>query len=89
MLAVSPRRLEQVGAATFVYAGVFLTEGIGLLLGRRWAEWLTVLVTASFLPLELYELVERLRWSRVLLLAVNLAILLYLVARLRADRRDG
>lgn len=88
LLAVSPRRLEQLGGATFIYAGLFLTEGIGLLLGRLWAEWLTVLVTGSFLPLEAYELLEHARWSRALLIAVNIGVLLYLVARLRADRRS-
>lgn len=87
MLSVDPRTLRAIGAGTFVYGAVFLTEGGGLLLRKRWAEYLTVIVTGSFLPLELYELVERVRIMRALLVAVNLAIVLYLIARLRADRR--
>lgn len=87
LLSVDPRTLRAIGAGTFVYGAVFLTEGGGLLLRRRWAEYLTVIVTGSFLPLELYELVERVRITCALLVAVNLAIVLYLIARLRADRR--
>jgi uncharacterized membrane protein (DUF2068 family) len=87
LLAVEPRTLRAIGVATFVYAATFLTEGVGLLLRRRWAEYLTVVVTGSFLPLELYELVERVRITRALVVAANLAIALYLIARLRAERR--
>lgn len=89
LLSVSPRTLREISAGTFVYAGMFLTEGVGLLLGRRWAEWLTALVTASFLPLEVYELIERVTAGRLLLVAANLAIALYLIARLRVERREG
>jgi uncharacterized membrane protein (DUF2068 family) len=71
-----------------VYAAVFLVEGVGLLLRRRWAEYLTVIATASLLPLEVYELVERLRATRALIVAANLAIVLYLIARLRVERRE-
>ena len=87
VLAVSPRTLRAIGVATFAYAAAFLTEGVGLLLRRRWAEYLTVVVTGSFLPLELYELAERVRVTRALVVAANLAIVVYLIARLRADRR--
>jgi uncharacterized membrane protein (DUF2068 family) len=89
LLSTDPRTLRQIGAGTFVYAGVFLTEGMGLFLGRRWAEYLTVLVTASFLPLELYDLARHVRLTRVLIVGVNLAIVLYLIARLRAARSEG
>jgi uncharacterized membrane protein (DUF2068 family) len=64
---------------------VFIVEGVGLLLRRRWAEYLAVIATASFLPLEIYELVERVEASRALLVLANLVV--YLVARLGAERR--
>jgi uncharacterized membrane protein (DUF2068 family) len=89
LLSMDARTLRQIGAGTFVYAGVFLTEGMGLLLARRWAEYLTVVVTASFLPLELYDLARHVRLTRVLIAGVNLAIVLYLIARLRAARSEG
>ncbi len=52
-----------------------------------WAEWFTVLVTASFVPLEIYEIARHPGAIRIGALVVNLAIVAYLVARLRR-RRD-
>ena len=68
-----------------MFAAIFLTEGIGLLLRRHWAEYLAVIATASFLPLELYELFHRVRPTRVVIVAANLAIVVYLIARLRSE----
>lgn len=85
-LALPPRSLRAIGLGTFVYAAVFLTEGVGLLLRRHWAEYLAVVATASFLPLEVYELIQHVRSTRALIVAANLAIVLYLIARLRAER---
>ena len=89
VLSVDPRTLRAIGVGTFVYAGIFITEGVGLLLRQRWAEYLTAIVTTSFLPLEVYELFERVSPSRLVLVAANLAIVLYLIARLRVERREG
>jgi uncharacterized membrane protein (DUF2068 family) len=86
LVAVEPHTLRAIGVGTFVYAAIFLTEGTGLLLRRRWAEYLTVIVTASFLPLELYELVRRVSVTRMIFVAVNLAIVVYLIAVLRRPR---
>jgi uncharacterized membrane protein (DUF2068 family) len=85
-LALDPRSLRAIGLGTFVYAAVFLTEGVGLLLRRHWAEYLAVVATASFLPLEAYELIQHVRPTRLLIVAANLAIVLYLIARLRGER---
>jgi len=84
-LALPPRSLRAIGLGTFVFAAIFLTEGIGLLLRRHWAEYLAVIATASFLPLELYELIHRVRPTRVVIVAANLAIVVYLIARLRSE----
>ncbi|HYP74840.1 MAG TPA: DUF2127 domain-containing protein [Polyangiaceae bacterium] len=82
------RRLEEVGVGTFIYAIVFLVEGTGLLLRRRWAEYLTVVVTASFIPFELYELVHEASALKVVGLVVNVLIVVYLVLRLLHERRE-
>ena len=84
-LALPPRSLRAIGLGTFVFAAIFLTEGIGLLLRRHWAEYLAVIATASFLPLELYELIHRVRATRVVIVAANLAIVVYLIVRLRSE----
>ena len=46
------KQLHGLAFGTFAYAAVFLVEGVGLLMRKTWAEWLTVIVTASFIPLE-------------------------------------
>jgi uncharacterized membrane protein (DUF2068 family) len=84
-LALPPRSLRAIGLGTFVYAAVFLVEGVGLLLRRHWAEYLAVIATASLLPLEAYELTQHVRATRVIIVAANLAIVLYLIARLRSE----
>ena len=80
---VDARRLEEISAGTFFYSALLLTEGTGLLLKKRWAEYFTVIVTASFIPMEIYELVKRVTFTRTCLIVVNLAIVWYLVKRLR------
>jgi uncharacterized membrane protein (DUF2068 family) len=79
---LSARRLDELSIATFAYAAVFTTEGVGLLLHQRWAEYLTTLVTASFIPFELYELFHGPSVLKVLGLLVNGLIVAYLARRL-------
>ncbi len=83
LLSLDAKRLRAISMGTFVYAGLLLTEGVGLLLRRRWAEYFTVIVTGSFIPLELYELTRRISVMRLVVFAVNVAIVWYLVAVLR------
>lgn len=78
-----PARLQQLGIAAFAYAAVFLVEGVGLLLRRRWAEYLTIAVTASLLPFEIYECIHHFSATKVATLVVNVAVLVYLVWRVR------
>ena len=68
--------LALVAAAYCIVEGV---EAVGLWLERRWAEYLTVVATAGFLPLEIRELIDRVSVLRVGALVVNVAILVYLV----------
>jgi uncharacterized membrane protein (DUF2068 family) len=74
------------GVAALAYAAVFTVEGVGLLLRKRWAEWLTVIVTSSFIPVEVYEMVEHFSGGKVLALVLNVAIVIYLVARRLEER---
>jgi uncharacterized membrane protein (DUF2068 family) len=55
-------------------------------LKRRWAEYFTIIVTSSFIPLELYEVAKRLTPIRLVVIALNVVIVLYLVRRRRASR---
>ncbi|MEP6690089.1 MAG: DUF2127 domain-containing protein [Gemmatimonadaceae bacterium] len=78
-----PARLELIGAGALAYAALFAVEGAGLWLRKRWAEYLTLIATATFVPVEIYELVKGLTLPRVLTLAINLAMIAYLAYRLR------
>ena len=83
---IDAHRLRQISVATFAYSALALTEGVGLLLEKVWAEYLTLILTVSFLPWELYELARRPDWFRLSLLLINLAVLGYLVWLLRRKK---
>jgi len=83
---VDDRRLKELSAGTFVYSAIFFVEGIGLALGKRWAEYFTIIVTSSLLPLEAYELAKRVSIGKVFALLINLAVVAYLVRELRRSR---
>jgi uncharacterized membrane protein (DUF2068 family) len=87
VLAVTPAQLKATSAGTFIYAGLLLTEGIGLLLRKRWAEYFTIITTAGLIPLEVYESIHRLTVAKIAILAINVAIVIYLIARVRKPRR--
>jgi uncharacterized membrane protein (DUF2068 family) len=76
---LNDHRLRQISLFLFGYAALGLLEGIGLMLEKVWAEYLTAILTASFLPLEIFELMHRVTWFRVGLFVLNLAVLAYLV----------
>jgi uncharacterized membrane protein (DUF2068 family) len=88
-IAGMPRqRFEEIGFGAFGYAAVLLVQGVGLLRQQRWAEWLTVLLTGAFIPLECWELLKGVTLPKVGLLVVNVAIVAYLVRHLRAKHRN-
>jgi uncharacterized membrane protein (DUF2068 family) len=90
---LSPGRLEVLGIGASFYAGLFSVEGIGLWRARRWAEYMTVIATLPFVPLEVFEVTRRASPPRLVALVVNLAVAVYLVYRLRrsnaAERASG
>ena len=77
------RKLKELSAGTFIYSAIFLTEGVGLALGKRWAEYLTIISTGSLLPLEIYELAKHATIGKVVALVINLAVVVFLVLELR------
>jgi uncharacterized membrane protein (DUF2068 family) len=80
---LAPRSLRGLSVAGGLYAALYYVEGVGLLLGRRWAEWVTVVITGSFLPVEIYEIARRASALRIALFFANVAIVVYLAARIR------
>jgi uncharacterized membrane protein (DUF2068 family) len=79
LFELRPDTLRVLLALAVVYAVVEWTEAIGLWRERRWAEYLTVLATAGFLPLEVHELIKRVTALRVGALVVNVALVLWLL----------
>jgi uncharacterized membrane protein (DUF2068 family) len=82
----SSSHLHLVGAVLLVYGAVEGIEALGLWYQRRWAEYLTFLVTASLLPLEIYELANRATVFKAIAFVINVAVVIYL---LRAKRLFG
>jgi uncharacterized membrane protein (DUF2068 family) len=77
--------LLRIGFVAYCYATVTLIEGIGLYLEKAWGEFLTLAITASFLPWEIFEIFRRITWFRAGLLTINILVFFYLL-RLVLDR---
>ena len=79
LLSFGHERFQRIGIGTLVYSGLLFTEGAGLLLQKRWAEYLTVIVTGSLIPLEIYRMVGHFTIIKIAVLGINIAIVSYLV----------
>jgi len=76
-----PQRIEQLAIVLFLYAALFIVEGVGLWMGKVWAEWLSIVATTSFIPFEAYEVAHKTTFLRITILVANIAIVIYLVVR--------
>ena len=81
---LSSSRVHALRMVTLAYAAVFAIEGVGLWMQKRWAEWLTTIITASLIPLEIWELLDKPNIGKALVLVANTAIVLYLVWHVRS-----
>ncbi len=79
-------KLREIGFGTFAYSALALVEGIGLILAKVWAEYLTLTLTVLFLPWELFELFHGPSLFRWALLGINLLVLVYLLWLLRRKK---
>jgi uncharacterized membrane protein (DUF2068 family) len=79
--------LRRIGLLAFIYSGLSLAEGIGLYLEKTWGEVLTLVITASFLPWEVFEIFRKVTWVRVGLLVINVLVFVYLL-KVIADRKN-
>lgn len=84
---VHSKELKELSALGGAYAGLFLTEGTGLLFRRSWAEWLTIVATSSLMPIEVYELVGKFTAVRLFALLINAAVVLCLVYLVRQKEK--
>ena len=80
-------KLTGLSIIAFFYAALFGTEGVGLFLRKRWAEWFVVIVTGSLLPVEIYEIIHKVNTVKIVLTALNLLILGYLIVVIRRKQK--
>ena len=86
-MAIDDHTLRTISAGSFFYATLLAIEGTGLWLERRWGEYFTIIITGSFIPMEVFETVRRPGLLRIAITAINIAAVAYLVARLRRETR--
>lgn len=79
LFSLQSSRLHLFAVVAIAYAGIEGVEAVGLWYQKRWAEYLTLIVTASLLPVEVYELVHHLTPFKVLAIVVNVAVVVYLL----------
>ncbi|CAN5729028.1 hypothetical protein BH11MYX1_BH11MYX1_34530 [soil metagenome] len=90
LTSYGPHHIEAISFGLFAYAAMFTVEGVGLLTGRVWAEWLTMIITASFIPIEIYEVLQGSSGIKALVLVANILIVIYLIARrIHASHKHG
>jgi uncharacterized membrane protein (DUF2068 family) len=83
VLAVQDISFVFVRVCVVLWAALYLVEAVGLYFEKKWAEWLVIIGTAAFIPLEIYHFIRHPRINIVIVLIVNVAIAAYLLWRLR------
>ena len=80
----------------FFDAGLDFIEGTGLVLRKTWAEYFTLILTASFLPWEFFEIARHVTITKICLTILNILVVLYLAyvlkqrqSRARAEEADS
>jgi len=85
---IDPHRMRQISAVIFAVAALDIVEGTGLVLEKAWAEFVTLILTASFLPWEIFEIFRHTNWMRIGLTVINLAVVVYLIYYVQARMRE-
>ena len=78
-LNAKPSTLTLIASGLLGYGALQLVEGVGLWSLRRWGEYVAVVGTSAFIPLEVYEVVDKISWLKLIALVINLAAVVYLL----------
>jgi uncharacterized membrane protein (DUF2068 family) len=84
---LSASRIHALRIVTLAYAAVFAVEGVGLWMRKRWAEWMTTIITASLIPLEIWEMFFRPTLGNAAVILANVAIVATLIWHVRSKGR--
>jgi uncharacterized membrane protein (DUF2068 family) len=79
VIGAETRTLTWIVLGLLVFGALLMTEGTGLWLLKRWGEYFAVVATSLFVPIEVYEIVEKVTWLRIVILLINLAAVLYIL----------
>lgn len=79
VIEANSKALFWIAIGLIVYGCLQLVEGLGLWLLKRWGEYFAVVATSFFIPIEIYELTERVTWVRVAALVINIAAVIYIL----------
>jgi uncharacterized membrane protein (DUF2068 family) len=82
-LTLSPGTLTLLAVGLAAYVAIEVAEGVGLWLARRWGEYFAMVATSLGLPLEILDLSRKVTATALIFLAVNLALVAYLVVTKR------
>ncbi len=85
---IDAHRLRQISVFIFCYAVLDFIEAIGLVLEKTWAEYLTLILTASSLPWESFEIIRHITWPKIVLTLINTLVVVYLVYVVQARARE-
>ena len=88
LAGMSENTLWVLSGAFFIYGLIEASEGVGLALRRRWAEYLVVLATAFFIPFEVMEVIRRPGPIRIATCIVNVAVVIYLIRKKQLFQLD-
>jgi uncharacterized membrane protein (DUF2068 family) len=84
--STSPQTLAALGVGALMYGVLFAIEGVGLVRRRLWAEYMTTVITTSFIPIEVYEMIESSSVLKAVVILVNVGVVVYLLWRLRKSK---
>jgi len=87
LLRLGLMRHRDLAVVAFFSSGLMFPEGIGWVMEKNWAKYMTAIITATFIPLELYEMIRRVTYIRVCVLGLNMIVVAYLVMRLCQRKR--
>jgi len=82
-VGISQSSLVALAVGSLIYGVIESAESIGLVLKRRWAEYLVVLATAFFIPVEIVELARNPTLLKAAAFVINVIVVVYLVRRKR------
>ncbi len=86
---IASSNMYNIVALSVCYALVRLIEAYGLWRDRAWAEWLAALGGALYLPFELIHLVKHTTLTNAGVLIGNLAVVIFMVYRLKARHHEA